>query len=312
MLWPSPAPPSTPGGVSPPWEEAPTPVTTWRPSTPPPASPLPGTPTRTQCVCSWPSPAPPSTPGEIHYHGRHVTRNHLAAIDSPPATPLPGTQRGSSIVYALAVSGSTSTPGENFHSIGGVTRNHLAAIDTSTGIPTSWNPNASSTSTLWPSPVPPSTSGNSPPSAALTRNRLAAIDASTGIPTSWDPNAKRHGLLARPSPAPPSTQGGVHYPGRRHLHPQPPGGDRRLHRHPHLLGPQREQLSSVLWPSPVPPSTPGGHLPLWAAAPTPATAWRPSMLQPAYPPPGTPTPTPRLCPGRLRLHRLCGGGVSRP
>ncbi|MGA9408291.1 MAG: T9SS type A sorting domain-containing protein, partial [Bacteroidota bacterium] len=121
------------------------------------------------------------------------TRDYIAALDSVSpgnATSWNPTASPSGTVYAFAISDSTIYVGGAFYSIGGVFRNYIAALDATTGIPTSWNPNATNSikalalsgSTIY-------AGGQFTSIGGQNRNYIAALDTSTGNATSWNPNA---------------------------------------------------------------------------------------------------------------------------
>src|SRR6185295_12195769 len=86
--------------------------------------------------------------------------------------------------------------GGDFHQVGGVPRNHVAAIDKTTGVPTSWNPDASGNDPyyhmVWAIAVDGATvyvGGDFNQIGGQPRNCIAALNSGNGLATSWNPNA---------------------------------------------------------------------------------------------------------------------------
>ena len=127
----------------------------------------------------------------------NTTRRNLAAIDlttndlaswNPVVTYMGGPNTSS--VTTMDIQNNTLYIGGYFTDIAGETRTNLAAIDLTTGIPTSWNPNASNTvKTLTIDNDTVYVGGFFTSVDGQPRNYIAALDASTGTATSWDPNA---------------------------------------------------------------------------------------------------------------------------
>lgn len=121
-----------------------------------------------------------------------VPRNRAAALDLTTGMATdwnPNIEGTSPYVHALAVSGSTVYLGGSFTFVGGQIRNYIAAVDKTTGVPTSWNPNASFTvnalavsgSNVYVGGQFFTSIGGQP------RAYLAAVDATTGKATAWTP-----------------------------------------------------------------------------------------------------------------------------
>lgn len=129
-----------------------------------------------------------------------VERNRLAAIDLTTGmisswNPDVTASGGNAGVHALLLDGNTLYVGGQFAQVGGVARNLIAAVDTATGLPTAWDPNASSTSFFQPGinaflldGTTLYAGGAFNAIGGFTRNNIAAIDTTTGNVTAWDPD----------------------------------------------------------------------------------------------------------------------------
>jgi hypothetical protein len=124
-------------------------------------------------------------------------RDDLAAVDASTGVatawdPSPTGGGFSYHVLSLAISGSTVYVGGDFTSIGGQPRSSIAAIDATSGVPNSWNPNAtggsadSAVSELVVGSGVVYAGGDFTNIGGQARTRLAALDASTGNATAFD------------------------------------------------------------------------------------------------------------------------------
>ena len=98
-------------------------------------------------------------------------------------------------VHSLMSSGGTIYVGGDFTAIGGQPRNSIGALDATTGLASSWNPNASSSSLELPTVRSLSLSGGTLYAAGYfttiggqARQYLAALDVTTGAATAWNPD----------------------------------------------------------------------------------------------------------------------------
>jgi hypothetical protein len=137
--------------------------------------------------------------GGVFHMAQGIVRNRAAALDTatgmptawdPDVTPL----FSNSPVRALSEAGGTIYLGGDFSAIGGQPRSLIGSVDASLGAVTSWNPNASPSTTsgvlaLAATPAVVYAGGRFDNIGGQTRNRIAALDVSTGLATAWDPNA---------------------------------------------------------------------------------------------------------------------------
>ncbi len=139
--------------------------------------------------------------GRLVYAGGHFTtigdqpRNCIAALDAAgSATGWDPDCGAGNNVLALAVSGATVYAGGDFTTVHGVPRRNIAAIDAGSGIPTSFDPEATDPTTgggVFAVAVYGSTvyaAGFFSHIGGQARNLVAALDAGDGHATSFDPN----------------------------------------------------------------------------------------------------------------------------